>query len=209
MAGGHWQGFRFGSFYVYTIGQVNISPVSVNSRLNWSIKHCRQMKTFRDRKKALWKSLLLLHFIESTDSHLLPTEIWMQLNKKGRKVSWEEWNALTIFLGCNVYWIPFTQSCRRFGPSSQSMPQLLLIATDTYISQGLTIIKEKTNWEVLCIGLLRQAFPFSFVDTCFIKRMINWCWKVQISLQPDRLLIVYLIQTSFGDNGTTSNFPRS
>lgn len=142
-----------------------MSPVSVNSGLNWSIKHCRQMKTL---KKALWKPPLLLHFIESTDSHLLPTEIWVQLNKKERKVTWEEWNALTIFLVCNVYWIPFTQSCRRFGPSSQSMPQLLLIATDMYISQGLTIIKEKTNWEA-GIGLLRQAFPFSVVDTCCIK----------------------------------------
>lgn len=167
------------------------------------------MKTFRDRKKALWKSPLLLHFIESTDSRLLPTEIWMQLNKKGRKVSWEEWNALTIFLGCNVYWIPFTQSCRRFGPSSQSMPQLLLIATDMYISQGLTIIKEKTNWEVLCIGLLRQAFPFSFVDACFIKKDDKLVLE-SLNLSPTWwTLIVYLIQTNFGDNGTPSNFQEA
>lgn len=159
---GSLAGVWFGAFYVYTIGQVSISPVSVNSRLNWSIKGCRQMKTLKDGKKALWKSPLLLHFIESTHSLLLPTEIWIQLNKR-RKVTWEEWNAVTIFLGCNVYWIPFTQSCGRFGPSSQSMPQRLLIATDIYISQGLTIIKEKTNREPLCIGLLRQAFPFSFL----------------------------------------------
>lgn len=90
-AWGHWQGFWFGAFCVYTIGQVNISSLSVNSRLNWSIKHCRQMKTL---KKALRKPPLLLHFTESADSHLLPTAIWVRLTKKERKVTWEEWNAL-------------------------------------------------------------------------------------------------------------------
>ena len=104
------------------------------------------------------------------------------------------------------------QSCRRFPLSSQNMPQLLLIATDTFIAQELIIIKEKTNWDPLCIGLLRQTFPFSSIDISFIKKkmvkLINWCWKVQLFRQLHGFISVHLIQTNFEDHRATSNFLR-
>ena len=169
------------------------------------------MKTLKT-ERSLSGSLHCLYISLNPQTRVLPTEIWVQLNKKERKVTWEEWNALTIFLGCNVYWIPFTQSCRRFPLSSQNMPQLLLIATDTFISQELIIIKERTNWEPLCIGLLRQTFPFSSIDTSFIKKkmvkLINWCWKVQLFLQLHGFISVHLIQSNFEDHRATSNFLR-
>ena len=180
--------------------------------MSWAPTMHQALQIQQRTERSLSGSLHCLCISLNPQTRLLPTEIWVQLNKKERKVTWEEWNALTIFLGCNVYWIPFTQSCRRFPLSSQNMPQLLLIATDTFIAQELIIIKEKTNWDPLCIGLLRQTFPFSSIDISFIKKkmvkLINWCWKVQLFRQLHGFISVHLIQTNFEDHRATSNFLR-
>lgn len=165
---GQWQGFWLGPFYVCTMGQVSISSVSVSSGLNWSIKCCGQMRTFRAAPRALQKSLMFFHLVTPSDSTLT-------CSPQGSKNGWirkkEKWHALTIFLSCGVYWIPFPQSCGRLGPSSLSMSRILLFATHICISQGWQQPQRKPAGGSF-LGVFEAASFFSFC-LCLLEK-VRW-----------------------------------
>lgn len=73
-------------------GQVNISPVSVNSGLSWSIK-CGQMKTLKAARRALGKARPLFHLIAPSDSPLTCSPQGSKCSWKGKKEKSHEKNG--------------------------------------------------------------------------------------------------------------------
>lgn len=101
-----------------------------------------------------------------------------------------------------MYWIPFTQSCRRLGPSSPHTLQSLLIVIDMCISQ----VRAHNSYKrkpagALSWGLLRQALSFPFVCISFRKRKTMQDWKVKTALWSLDSGMCTRFKTIWGDTG--------
>lgn len=107
-------------------------------------------------------------------SHFLHTGIQVQLNKRERKLTGEKWWAHTISVDCDVYWVPFTQSCRRLGPSSLARHATVPDYCSRYGHfSGLTTTTRESQLGALSWRSLRQALSLSFV--CISFRKVRWC----------------------------------
>lgn len=105
--------------FLYLHNGESQSPLSVNSGLSWSIKRCGQMKAFKAAPRALQKLLLLFLLLHPWDSARTSSTQGSECSWiRERKLTWEKRWVHTVSLDCHVYWVPFTQSCRRLGQSS-------------------------------------------------------------------------------------------